>query len=388
MRSVSRLLVEDREDYAEAVVRAGTTPGTAARIAEVGGSVLLQPVDTPSVRAALRGETGTATSLEYTGVESITAYRPVEIAGLEWVAVARIDAAEAFAPAAEFTRNLVISLLAILLGVSLLSLQLAQVFTRPIRTLSGAVRRVAAGDLDVRVPETSRDEIGELGRAFNDMSESLRLKQSLLDEQREENEHLLLTLMSESVAKRYRDGEETISEDHQDVSVVYAELVGFDDYAAKLTSEQELEQLNQLMRGFDEAAERTGVERVRTLRGGYLVSSGLITPRVDNVRRAVDFAAEMRNVVERFNAQNGAAVEVRAGIDTGTVKSGLIGRTSLAYDLWGDAVSLAYRVGAFGAGGGIYVSQAVRDRLQDSVPMEQAGSLDVDGASYPVWRIE
>ena len=102
------------------------------------------------------------------------------------------------------------------------------------------------------------------------------------------------------------------------------------------------------MRGFDEAAEKTGVEKVRTLRGGYLASLRLVVPRVDNVRRAVDFARELRTVVERFNAQHGPSIDIRAGVDTGTVTSGLVARTNLAYDLWGDAVSLAYRVRSVG----------------------------------------
>ncbi|MFP3435204.1 adenylate/guanylate cyclase domain-containing protein, partial [Paraburkholderia sp. SIMBA_061] len=82
------------------------------------------------------------------------------------------------------------------------------------------------------------------------------------------------------------------------------------------------------------------------LRGGYLASSGLIVPRVDNVRRSVEFAKNLLGVmvIERFNAQNGSSIGLRAGVDTGTVTSGLVARTSLAYDLWGDAVNLAYRV--------------------------------------------
>jgi class 3 adenylate cyclase len=250
------------------------------------------------------------------------------------------------------------------------------------------VRRVAGGDLAVQVPQGSRDEFGDLGAAFNDMAASLRLKQDLIDEQRAENDKLLLTLMPETVAERYRKGEETIAEEHDNVSVVFAELVGFDEYSDKLTGEEEIAQLNLLMRGFDEAADKAGVEKVRTLRGGYLASSGLIVPRVDNVRRAVDFAREMRGVVERFNAQHGTQIDLRAGVDTGTVTSGLVARTSLAYDLWGDAVSLAYRVRSVTGEPGIYVSQAVRDRLQDSVGFREAGTVELQGRSQTVWRIE
>ncbi len=388
MRSVSRLLVEDPEEYAERAVASGTPPEIADRAVEVKGTVLIQPADTESVERALRGETGTSISRSYLGGENITAYTPVEIEGLNWVAVARIDTAEAFAPVADFTRTLVLSLLAIVLAVSVLSLLLAQVFTRPIRKLVDAVRRVAGGDLAVQVPIGSRDEIGDLGSAFNDMASSLRIKQELIDEQQVENQKLMLTLMPEDVARRYRNGEETISEQHSNVSVVFAELVGFDEYAHELSGDEETSKLNALMRGFDEAAQKAGVEKVRTLRGGYLASSGLIIPRVDNVRRAVDFAQEMRTVVQRFNTQNGTDIDLRAGVDAGTVTSGLVARTSLAYDLWGDAVSLAYRVRSVTGQPGIYVSQAVRDRLQDSVTFVRAGSVELRGQEQDVWRIE
>ncbi|MBW9094279.1 HAMP domain-containing protein [Microbacterium jejuense] len=388
MRSISRELVEDPEQYEKDVVSAGTPPATAARAVEVAGTTLIQPVDTYSVNQALMGRTGTAVADSYLGLESIVAYSPIEVNGLNWVAVAHITTAEAFAPVADFTRNLVLSLLAIIVAVSLLSLLLAQTFTRPVRRLVEAVRRLAGGDLAVQVPAGSRDEFGDLGNAFNDMAASLRIKQDLIDEQRVENERLLHTLMPGSVAERYKQGEETIAEEHDNVSVVFAELVGFDDYARDLTGAEEIAQLNALMRGFDDAASKAGVERVRTLRGGYLASSGLIVPRVDNVRRAVEFAREMRAVVQRFNAQNGTELDLRAGVDTGTVTSGLVARTSLAYDLWGDAVNLAYRMRAATDQPGVFVSQAVRDRLREAYAFTEAGTVDLQGTTQTVWRVE
>lgn len=387
MRSNSRLLIQHPDQYRERAIANGTAPATVDRVVELGDTVLLQPVDTYSSRQALQGQTGTSISTGYLGGENITAYSPVDIAGLNWVAVARIDTSEAFAPVTDFTRTLVLSLLAIVLAVSVLSLLLAQVFTRPIRKLVDAVRRVAGGDLDVAVPVGARDEIGDLGTAFNAMASSLGVKQGLIEEQTRENERLMLTLMPETVAERYRRGEETIAEHHDNVSVVFAELTGFDEYSEQLTSDAETAQLNVLMRGFDEAAAKTGVEKVRTLRGGYLASSGLTVPRVDNVRRAVEFAREMRAVVERFNAQNGSNLDLRAGVDTGSVTSGLVARTSLAYDLWGDAVSLAYRVRSVTGEPGIYVTRAVRDRLLDTVSFADAGTVELRGIAQPVYRV-
>ncbi|KNY04667.1 adenylate/guanylate cyclase domain-containing protein [Microbacterium sp. GCS4] len=387
MRSSSRILIEDPEVYEKRAVNGGIAPSIVKRAVEVDGTVLLQPVDTQAVEDAQAGESGTTTGRDYLGGDSVTAYAPLEVEGLDWVIIARIDSAEAFAPVSEFTRTVLLSLLGILLGVSLLSLLLAQVFTRPVHRLVGAVHRVAAGDLDVQVPQGSRDEFGDLGHAFNDMASSLRIKQELIDEQQVENEKLLHTLMPESVAAKYKKGDEAISEAHENVSVVFAELIGFDDYARGLSPEQEISHLNTLMRGFDEAAEKAGVEKVRTLRGGYLASSGLVVPRVDNVRRSVDFARNLLGVVERFNAQNGTSIGLRAGVDSGTVTSGLVARTTLAYDLWGDAVNLAYRVRSVTGDPGVYVSQTVYDRTREIFTYSEAGTVEAHGGTETVWKV-
>ena len=319
--------------------------------------------------------------------ETLAAYGPLDIKGQQWVIVASITAAEAFAPVADFTRNLVLSIAALLVVVALLSLLLAQVFTRPVRRLVGAVRQVAGGDLGVEVAANTRDEFGDLASAFNDMSRSLQVKQALIDEQQAENDKILHTLMPESVARRYRDGDETIAEDHQDVSVLFADLVGFDDFAAGLGAEKELALLNDLVRQFDEAAQEKGIEKVRTLREGYLASCGLIVPRVDSARRTVDFALEMIRIVERFNAQHGATLSLRAGIDTGTVTSGLVGRSSIAYDMWGDAVSIANRVQALAGKPGVFISQRVRDKVGELPNMTEVGTIETKSGPQSVWQI-
>ncbi|XUK60383.1 Class 3 adenylate cyclase [Plantibacter sp. RU18] len=387
LRSNSRLLIEDPAEYRRRAIDSGTPPETAQRSVAVGSSILLQPSNTASVAAALAGKTGTLIGPGYLGGENLAAYTPVELDGLQWVLVARIDATEAFAPVTDFTRTLLLSLLGIGVAISLLSLVLAQVFARPVRALVQAVRRVAGGDYGAEVPDVRRDEFGDLGTAFNDMNRSLRLKQDLIEQQRTENEKLLLTLMPASVAKRYKEGEETISEVHQDVSVIFADMIGFDDFSRQLTAEQGLALLNGIVRSFDDAAERLGIEQVRALREGYLASCGLIVPRVDNIRRTLDFAIEMQATVTRFNAQHRSNLSLRIGVDAGTVTSGLVGRTSLAYDMWGDAVSLANQVQTLSGQPGIFVSQHVRDRMQDTVAFEPAGTVDTRDGQQPVWKV-
>jgi len=388
MRSTSRELIQRPEDFAADAVAQGTSTDVVDRQVATGSSVLLQPVATTAVEAALQGRTGTTVNRDYLGNEVLAAYAPIDVDGLDWVIVAKVDTSEAFAPVDVFTRNLLLSTAAIILVVSLLSLLLAQVFVRPVRRLQGAVNRVSGGEIGVEVPVRGHDEFSELGTAFNDMSRSLKVKQDLIDEQRRENDRLLLTLMPEALAKRYKEGEETIAEDHTDVAVVYADVVGFDDFSRGLRTGETLALLDGLWRSFDEAAERLGVEKVRSSQRGYLASCGLAVPRIDNARRVVDFTLELQSIIERFNATNGSRVALRAGLDTGEVTSGLVGRTSMVYDMWGDAVTLAHRVQDVSSQAGIYATERVVQKIGDAVPATDSGTVTTQTGEQRVYRLE
>ena len=112
---------------------------------------------------------------------------------------------------------------------------------------------------------------------------------------------------------------------------------------------------------------------MRTTRQSYLASCGLGTPRVDNARRAVEFAIELDTILERYSAQQGVKLDLRAGLDSGKVTSGLIGRARVVYDMWGDAVNLAFRVQGDSDEPGIYITQRVADRIPETVPMRPGG---------------
>jgi len=272
------------------------------------------------------------------------------------------------------------------LAVTLLSMLLARAFSRPVGELVTGVRRVAGGDLDARVKLRGRDEFTDLADAFNDMSASLSTKEQLLDQEKAEIDRMLRTLMPDSVAKRYRGGERNIVAEHHDVSVLYAALDGFDELSAGRTPTEALALINDLVRGFDTAAAKTGVEQVRTLRSGYIASCGLVVPRVDHALRMLDFAREMVATVNRFSVQHGVVLRLRVGIDSGSVTSGLIGG-SAAYDMWGDSVTLAYRVQSAGHDAGIYVTDHVYDIGRDAATFAEAGTIPTKSGEQPVWRL-
>jgi class 3 adenylate cyclase len=386
MRSTSRLLLEDPSAYRAAVVDHGTPPAVADQIVATNNPILRQQITSASVEAALSGQSGTMVEQDYLGRRVLTSYAPLPLPGLNWAVIAQVEEDEALGPVHDFLRTIALTTLATVLAVTLLSMLLARAFSRPVGELLTGVRRVAGGDLDARVKVRGTDEFADLAGAFNDMSASLATKQQLLDQERNKIDAMLGTLMPDSVAKRFRGGEVNIVAEHHDVSVLYATLDGFDALSVGRTPSEALALINELVRGYDAAADKTGVERVRTLRSGYIASCGLVVPRVDHALRMLDFAREMVATVSRFSAQHGLDLRLRVGIDSGSVTSGLVGGAA-AYDMWGDSVTLAYRVQSADHAAGIYVTDQVYDRLRDAASFAEAGTIATKAGEQRVWRL-
>lgn len=388
MRSNSRLFVENKDAFQREVTAAGTPAELAERAIRLGGTTLIQPVGGDATRAAQRGQTGVQITTDYLGQETLQSYAPVSVGpDVTWTIVAKIDTAEAFAPERVFTRTMGVAVAAIVILDCLAAMALAQLFVRPIRRLEAGAQKVSRGDYHAVIPARTRDEFGDLTKTFNDMSRLLGIKDELLRRERQENTQLLRSMMPESVAQRYRRGDETIGESHQDVAVLFADIDGLDTLAGDLPSDEFLTVVNELVRQFDDAAERCGVEAMRILRNGYTASCGLNVPRLDNVERIVSFAIEMQRIVGRLNAEDNLQLGFRAGIDTGQVTSGLVGSNTMIYDMWGSAVDLAYQIQAGGGEPGIYVTSRVRDAVHDTHRLTQAGQFTAGDAEEPVWRL-
>ena len=82
--------------------------------------------------------------------------------------------------------------------------------------------------------------------------------------------------------------------------MIYAEIGGLDRLRAHLNADESLNISNELIRQFNAAADEYGIERVHLVRNGYLGGCGLTIPRLDNIRRTVDFALECERIIERF----------------------------------------------------------------------------------------
>ena len=367
MRSDSRFLIEQPQKYFEAIAVEGLPQDEISYIKRFNSSILHQQVDTEAIRQAFDNQTGFAIAEDYRGVKTLNAYRPLEIDDLDWAINAKIDTEEAFEPIKDFQRKVLLATAIIVLLVTLIASILSYYFIRPIRALIDGFRQVGKGNTNVKVKVKSKDEFRELANSFNEMVDNLDHQKKLVQEKNQENEELLLSILPEPVAQRVQKGEESIGDSFSNVTVLFAELGGFIELSETLPASETVSLLNDLVSAFDNAAEKHGVEKHKTIGSSYMAVCGLSVPRLDHAKRTIDFGKDMLRIVRRFNQDKNTDLKIRLGVNTGSVVAGIVGKDKFIYDLWGDTVNIANHLQSQGEWNTIQVSQNVHDRIAEFI---------------------
>jgi class 3 adenylate cyclase len=386
-RSRSRLMYSNADSFIQKLQESGAAKSIIDAVKAKRTAMNIIPVNNSSVEEAFRGYSGIARVSDYLGKPVLSAYGPLELDSLRWAVVAQIDLAEAEAPAREFGRKVIIISSAMALLVSVLALISSYLLTKPLRDLTDGARRIGAGETNVKVSVSSRDEFGELARVFNEMSDNITSQTELLAEQDRQNQELLLSILPASAVEQRREGDEKANREFADVSVLFSEIHGMEDLGDRIGESKALSILSDLIGAFDDAAEKFGIEKVKTIGASYLAVCGLSITRPDHARRVVQFAEEMTRVVAVFNRDQKSDLKIAIGINSGPVVGGVTGRRKFLYDLWGDTVTIAKKLTS-GDGAAIRVTEGVRSRLGEQFSFNGPTRIELDGKpAIEAWQI-
>jgi adenylate cyclase len=242
--------------------------------------------------------------------------------------------------------------------------------------LDSAVRCIEAGAEDY------------LPKPFNPVLLRARIaacleRKRLLDElrvEKERSEGLLLNILPRAIIARMRQGETVIADRIAEASVLFSDLVDFTGLSATLAPEETVKLLGLLFSQFDDLALRCGLETIKTIGDGYMVTSGILERRPDGPNAIAEMGLSMLEITETAGRAFDGRLHLRIGIHTGgPMVAGVLGTHKLAFDVWGDAVNTAKRMETYGLPGRVHVSAATRQALGNAFRFESRGRLDVKG---------
>ncbi len=216
---------------------------------------------------------------------------------------------------------------------------------------------------------------------FRPAVDKLRTTFNQLTEEQKKSEHLLLNILPESVVHRLKEQATTIAEAFAEVTVLFADIVGFTQLSTQVSPQELVALLNRIFSAFDELAEKHGLEKIKTIGDAYMVVGGLPIPRKDHAEAIVNMALDMQLAIEQFNVETGSDCNIRIGINTGPVVAGVIGIKKFIYDLWGDTVNIASRMESHGIPGNIQISQSTYEQVKNKhqYKLESRGLIKIKG---------
>lgn len=266
---------------------------------------------------------------------------------------------------------------------------LARHLTSALSELSLGAALIGAMNLEHRINVQSKDEIGTVAGAFNDMADNLSHAQQALtaanaqltvrnaevERERHVSQSLLLNILPEQVAAELATRGRVAPRYFEDVTILFTDFVGFTLSTETLAADELVDVLHMYFTAFDQIVSRYRLEKMKTIGDSYFCAGGLPVRTPTHPVDAVLAAFEMVHEVEERTLPNGTKWAVRIGLHNGPVVAGVVGIRKFAFDVWGDTVNLASRMESGGSPNRINVSESIYRRAKDFFTFESRGKV-------------
>ncbi|MCH2051072.1 MAG: PAS domain S-box protein [Trichodesmium sp. ALOHA_ZT_67] len=231
---------------------------------------------------------------------------------------------------------------------------------------------------NVRVVRNSEGEVLYYEGTVQDITKRKYIETELRLEQ-QKSDSLLLNILPAQIAGKLKQNQRAIAKRFQNVTILFADIVDFTGFSARISPTELVHMLNQVFSEFDKLTEQHNLEKIKTIGDSYMVASGLPKAKEDHAEAIAKMAIDMQKVIKKFLNDRGEPFQIRIGINTGPVVAGVIGIKKFVYDLWGDTVNVASRMESSGTPGKIQVTEATYQLLQDKFLLESRGYIPVKG---------
>lgn len=224
----------------------------------------------------------------------------------------------------------------------------------------------------------SRAALRKSAEKLKKLNQKISQQNKTIEAEKARTESLLLNIIPGKVAKELMESGTTIPKHYDQVSIIFADVVGFSDMARKTPPIELVKRLDQYFYIIDEIVEALGIEKIKTIGDCYMCAAGIPEEHPMNAVLAVLAALKIQHTVINMyqNRRPGApAFRLRLGIHTGEVVAGVVGKNKFAYDIWGDDVNTASRIVDSGEKDKINISENTYQLIQEYFICQERGKI-------------
>ena len=198
----------------------------------------------------------------------------------------------------------------------------------------------------------------------------------------QEQERIFHNILPIAIANRLIEGEQTIAEAYENVSIFFSDIVGFTTLSSRIEPAELVKGLNTIFTTFDRIGTKYGLEKIKTIGDAYMAVCGIPESYLDHSTRAAKFALEVNDVLQTLELnEEFSKLQFRIGLHSGSVVAGIIGEKKFAYDVWGDAVNVASRMESNSEAGRIHISEAFAKSIESNseFSITPRGEINIKG---------
>ncbi len=195
------------------------------------------------------------------------------------------------------------------------------------------------------------------------------------NEERDKSDRLLRNILPNHVADELKRNDRVEPVHYDSATVLFTDMVGFTQYAEKLSPSQLVSELDRCFKSFDNIVRDLGMEKIKTIGDSYMAASGLPVEDPWHAVKAALAALRMQSAMAQESSGHANGTKIRIGLHSGPLVAGVIGSEKFSYDVWGDTVNVASRMESSGAAGRVNVSRATYDLIKDYFECEYRGRL-------------
>ena len=208
---------------------------------------------------------------------------------------------------------------------------------------------------------------------------ALDKKNRIIAQEQKRSEDLLLNILPKATAEELKQNGKANARYYESVTVLFTDFVSFTKIAEELSPEELVAELDKCFKAFDDIIEKHGIEKIKTIGDAYMCAGGLPVPTTNHAKRVVAAAIDICHFMDKYQKERRnegkKGFEIRIGVHSGPVVSGIVGNKKFAYDIWGDTVNIAARMESSGEAGKVNVSKSTYELVKKDFEINSRGKI-------------